>query len=209
MFSLQKLLGKEDKFYDLLEAAARESRSSVQGLGRFLDNPDQLRPLEDILVAGRKGPKIADQISETLCSTFVTSLDREDIEALSVALRKIPKAIEKIAERILLAPDFLRGVDLTRHVALLDKATETVVAMIAAVREGADFDGVKAENDKLRVIEGEADKLIVNHLRNLYSGEHDAIKVVFLKDIFELLEKVANRCRDAGNVVNQIVLKNS
>jgi hypothetical protein len=46
-------------------------------------------------------------------------------------------------------------------------------------------------------------------LRDLYSGKHDALRVVILKDLYELMEKVIDRCRDAGNVVLQIALKNS
>ena len=45
--------------------------------------------------------------------------------------------------------------------------------------------------------------------RDFFSGQHDAIKVIVLKDLYELLEKVVDRCRDAGNVISQIVLKNS
>jgi uncharacterized protein Yka (UPF0111/DUF47 family) len=37
----------------------------------------------------------------------------------------------------------------------------------------------------------------------------EPLKAVFLKDLFELLERVIDRCRDAGNVINQIVLKNT
>jgi len=51
--------------------------------------------------------------------------------------------------------------------------------------------------------------LILEELKRLYSGDFDGIKVIFLKDIFELIEKVFDRCRDAGNVMNHIVLKNS
>ncbi|MFN9284693.1 MAG: pit accessory protein, partial [Planctomyces sp.] len=42
-----------------------------------------------------------------------------------------------------------------------------------------------------------------------YQGQHPAHKTVLLKDLFDLLEKVIDRCRDAGNVVTHIVLKNS
>jgi hypothetical protein len=45
--------------------------------------------------------------------------------------------------------------------------------------------------------------------RDLFSGRYDAVKVIVLKDLYELLEKVIDRCRDAGNVISQIVLKNS
>jgi uncharacterized protein len=209
MFSLQRLLGKEDKFFDLLEASAQESRTSVQALIRFIRNPDELKTLDEFIVSRRKEKKINDEISEALCTTFVTALEREDIEALSVALYKIPKTIEKIGERILLAPQLLKGVDLTRQVFMLEKATSTVVKMIQELRRGVNMESIKGCNDHLQAVEGEGDKLILELLRSLYSGQHDAIQVVFLKDIYELLEKVLDRCRDAGNVINHIVLKNS
>src|SRR5688572_24398813 len=209
MFSLQRLLGKEDKFFDLLEASAQESRTSVQALIRFMRNPDELKSLDEFILSRRKEKKINDAISEALCTTFVTALEREDIEALSVALYKIPKTTEKIGERILLAPHMLKGFDLTRQIVMLEKATDTVVKMIQELRRGVDMEAIKGWNDQLQVVEGEGDKLILDHLRSLYSGEHDAVQVVFMKDIFELLEKVLDRCRDAGNVINHIVLKNS
>jgi len=45
--------------------------------------------------------------------------------------------------------------------------------------------------------------------RDLFSGRHDALKVIVFKDLYELLEKIIDRCRDVGNVIYQIVLKNS
>jgi uncharacterized protein Yka (UPF0111/DUF47 family) len=209
MFSLQRLLGKEDRFFDLLEASAQESRTSVQALTKFIRNPDEVKSLDEFILSRRKEKKINDEISEALCRTFVTALEREDIEALSIALYKIPKTAEKIGERISLAPHLLRGFDLTRHVTMMEKATDTVVTMIRELRQGVNLELVRESNDKLQVIEGEADKLMLDLLRLLYSGQHDAIKVVFMKDVFELLEKVFDRCRDAGNVISHIVLKNS
>ena len=50
---------------------------------------------------------------------------------------------------------------------------------------------------------------MVEMLSELYSGKHGALDVIFLKDLFEMFEKVTDRCRDAGNVINHIVLKNS
>lgn len=209
MFSLQRLLGKEDKFFDLLEASAQESRKSVQALIRFMQNPEQVKTLDEFILTRRKEKKINAEISEAICTTFVTALEREDIEALSVSLYKIPKTAEKIAERILLAPHLMRPFDLTRHVRMLEKAADTVVTMIQEMRRGVDLEKMKGHNDQLQVVEGEGDKLILEVLKDLYSGQHDAVKVVFMKDIFELIEKVFDRCRDAGNVIIQIVLKNS
>jgi uncharacterized protein Yka (UPF0111/DUF47 family) len=209
MFSLQRLLGREDKFFELLEASADESRHSIQALINFVKNPKEIRSLDEFILSRRNEKRIANEISEALCTTFVTALEREDIEALSVALYKIPKTVEKIGERILLAPHLLDGIDLSRQVVLLDKATDIVRKMIVELRGGVHLESVKKLNDQLQVVEGEADKVINELLRELYSKEQNAVKIVFARDLFELLEKVADRARDAGNVINHIVLKNS
>jgi uncharacterized protein Yka (UPF0111/DUF47 family) len=209
MFSLQRLLGREDKFFELLEASAQESRHSIQALINFVKNPKEIRSLDEFILSRRNEKRIANEISEALCTTFVTAFEREDIEALSVALYKIPKTVEKIGERILLAPHLLQGIDLSRQVVLLDKATEIVSKMIVELRGGVHLETIRKLNDQLQVVEGEADKVINELLRELYSKEQNAVKIVFARDLFELLEKVADRARDAGNVINHIVLKNS
>ena len=66
-----------------------------------------------------------------------------------------------------------------------------------------------ALNDKMQYLEGEADKTVVELLRNLLNSQPDPIKVIVRKDLYELLEKVIDRCRDVGNVICHIVLKNS
>jgi uncharacterized protein Yka (UPF0111/DUF47 family) len=209
MFSLQRLFGKEDRFFELLERSAEEARASVQALSRFLQNPDQVRTLDEFIASRTKENRIFDEIGSGLSTSFVTALEREDIQALSLSLYRIPKTIEKIAERILICPHFLQNFDLGRQTGMLEKATETLVEMTQDLRQGIHLERIKGHNDELQRIEGDADKLVLDLFEQLYSGGHDAIKVVFLKDLFELMEKVFDRCRDAGNVINHIVLKNS
>jgi uncharacterized protein Yka (UPF0111/DUF47 family) len=209
MFSLQRLLGKEDRFFDLLEASAGEACTSVRALIAFMKKPDEVKTLDEFIQARRNEKRITSEISEELCRSFVTALEREDIEALSVALYKIPKTIEKIGERVLIAPHYMDGIELSRQLRLIEQAVETVLAMIKELRRGVNLEIIRTHNDQLQSVEGDADKLVLEMLRDLYSGRHDPIKVVFLKDLFELFEKVTDRCRDAGNVINHVVLKNS
>jgi uncharacterized protein Yka (UPF0111/DUF47 family) len=209
MFSLQRLLGKEDKFFDLLEASAIEAQKSAYALLKFLENPREVKTLDEFILSRRAEKRIADQISEALCTTFVTALEREDIEALSLALYKIPKTVEKIAERILIGGHLVEGLTLSRQVVSLGKATDTLLLMIQELRRRTHLERIKEHNDKLQAIEGEADKTMNELLRDLYNGSHSETRAIFLKDLYELLEKVVDRCRDAGNVINHIVLKNS
>lgn len=209
MFSLQRLLGKEDMFFELLESSAQEARNSVQALVKLTQALDQPVQLEEFARSRRKDKEITGQIRNAIYTTFVTALEREDIESLCNALYRIPKTVEKFGERILLAPQQVRGVDFSRQVGLLDSATDCVVQMVQSLRRGMNLEEIKLLNDRLQQIEGEADDAIMELYRDLFSGKYDAVKVIALKDLYELLEKVVDRCRDAGNVISHIALKNS
>src|SRR4029078_7296698 len=120
-------------------------------------------------------------------TSFITAIEREDIQALSLSLYRIPKTLEKIAERILICPHLLKGFDFARQVTMLEKATNTLLEMTREMSQGIHLERIKANNDELKKIEGDAGKLILELFHQLYSGEHEPIKVVFLKDLFELI----------------------
>lgn len=209
MVSLQKLLGKEDRFFDLFEASAEQASQSARALRKFLLNVNPGASLDEFIASRRKDKAITAQINETLCTNFVSSLEVEDIEDLSNCIYKIPKTVEKIAERILLAPQHLQGVDLSPQVGMLEKATDILSSMVKELRKGLSRSRVAALNQELQAVEGDADKKINELLRGVYNTTENPGRVVFLKDTYELLEKVTDRCRDAGNVILRIVLKGS
>src|SRR3989441_124697 len=209
MFSLQKLLGKDQTFFRLIEGSAEEARASVECLTRLIQNPVQAHSLDPFTEIRRKDKRLTQQLTEHLLKTFVTPLEREDIEALSNALYKIPKTAEKFGERLIIAGKHAASLELTKHLAMLEQATDTVVLLVKELRKGVNIEKVKAQNDELQHIEGEADKLMVEALRELYNGDHSALHVIVLKDLYELIEKIFDRCRDAGNIVFHIVLKHS
>ncbi len=211
MISIQKIFGKDDKFFTLLEASASEGRASIQALNRVLSSPSKTPSLEAFHQAKESDKKITDQINEALVSSFVTQLEKEDIEVLSHALYRIPKTVEKFAERFIISAPVVQGVDFSRHIALMDAATNQVVALVGMLRTlgAGKIHQAKELNGKLQQIEGDADSLQLEMLRDLYSGRHEPIKVLALRDLFDLLETIVDRCRDAGNIVTHIVFKNS
>ena len=209
MFSIQNLFSKGDRFHELLEQAAAETHESVRLVHELIKSPRDTRKFDDLVMTRRKERKLSEQISEELVKTFVTGLEREDIEALARGLYKIPKTAEKLAERFMLAAPHLPGVDFSKQAEMMLRATDVVLAMIKQLRAMEDLEKIKALNDKLQYIEGEADRFMIDALRELYSGRYEAIRAMVLRDVYELIEKVVDRCRDVGNVVMQIVLKNS
>ncbi len=171
MISIGRFLGHDQKFYDLLEASAQQADTSVHHLVDLLakiDKKDSVRDLAEFAESRREDKRITQELTEELTKTFITPLEREDIQALAASLYKIPKTVEKIGERMLICPQDLPTPSFARQVQLLDQAAEAVLAMVKQLRKG-----------------------------------------IFLRDLYELLEKVIDRCRDAGNVILQVVLKNT
>ncbi len=211
MISLQKLFGKDDTFFNLLEASAIEGQNSIQALNAILSRTDVVTSLEKFAKPREADKRITEQINEALVKSFVTQLEREDIEVLSAALYRIPKVVEKFAEHYQLSGSRVRDVDFSQHTKLLDAATTQVVTLVKMLRTlgSGRIAQAKEANAKLQQIEGDADKLMLECLRELYSGRVEVTKVLILRDLYELLEKVIDRCRDAGNVVMHIVLKNA
>lgn len=209
MFSLAKFFGKSDRFFELLSASAKSAHQSIGALARLLSESDDNVPLAELALARRNEKKIAETISEELVKVFVTALEREDIEALSGALYRIPKTVEKFGERYAIMHHLVRPEDFAPQMAIAQEAASVVVRMVDMLPNNPKLELIKAENDKMQELEGRADQLVVGYLKEIYSGGMEPIKAMAMRDLYDLLEKVIDRCRDSCNVVSYIVLKNS
>lgn len=210
MFSLQTMFGKGDRFYGLLEQSAEAVLESATALHQLVTHPSDGAPVMASFNASRAREKaLATKISAELINTFVTALDREDIEALNSALYKIPKTVEKFAERYAIVVERVAGVDFAQRSQLLLSSAEVVQQMIGELRGGINIGPVKKLQDQLQALESEADRMLLGSYRTLYAEGADPLRTMLAKDLFELLEKAIDKCRDVGNVVYSIVLKNS
>jgi len=210
---LKRLLGRDDKFYNLLESSADEAKSSARILNELmpkLGNEKAVKECVELLAQSRrKHKRITQEITTQLCKTFVTPLEREDIEALSSAISRVPKTVEKIGERLLICSLNAHTESLSKQVAMLEQAIGTVAVMVKSLRKRPHVEEIEDEYGQLQTIEGDADRFMIALLRELFNGQAESRDVVFLKDMYELLEKAIDRCRDAGNIVFQVVLKYS
>ncbi len=212
MSAFQRLFGRDNKFYRLLEASAAEAQAGAVALGRLVTGLNQ-GPIDTILgdidQSRRKHKRISQEITEALFQTFVTPLEREDIEALSTALYKISKNVEKIGERLIICPPGVNMDPIRRQISLLEQGTSVLVKMVGDLRSKHQAEVIRDNYERIQAIEGDADRIMNELLRDLYHGQGDARSVVFWKDIYELVEKGIDRCRDTGAVLFHIVLKNS
>ncbi len=213
MLSLKKLLGKDDKFFDLLEAGAQEAKRSAElfadALRTIASGAAAGVSLDEFIQSRRKEKRIREQMTEALAKTFVTPLEREDIEELSFALYRIPKQVEKIAERLSIYPGRIPHAAFERQAELMLQAADAVVFMVGQLRGGTNVERIREANDRLQFAEGEADKVMLQLMKELYQSPCDPRELVVLHDLYQMVEQAVDRCRNAGNVVVQIVLKHS
>lgn len=209
MFSLQKLLGKNDEFFDLFEASAQKSSECVELLKKILKDPAASERLKALKQARRENKEIAEKLDELVVRSFVTVLEREDIEALTRALYKIPKPLEKFAERLCIlnsqfAPELFEA-----QITAIDISATIVTRMVKELRKGNNLAKVKGLNSRLHETEEQADEIELKLLAELYNSNQDPMRAIIMADFYELLEKVIDYCRDAGNIITHIFLKNS
>ncbi|HEX7342289.1 MAG TPA: pit accessory protein [Rhodanobacteraceae bacterium] len=209
MFSLQTMFGKTDKVFGLLQASSEAALEAARAVSQLTRDGDRTPSMATFSAARKREKELAAQISEELVNTFVTALDREDIEAMNSALYKIPKSVEKFAERYVLVAERLVGVDFTQRADILVNCAEVVTEMVGQMHGHMRIEPMRKLQDRLQALEAEADKLLLAPYRDLYLNASDPLRAMLAKDLFEILEKAIDKCRDVGNVIYSIVLKNS
>ncbi|TAM09884.1 MAG: pit accessory protein [Nevskiaceae bacterium] len=209
MFSLQTMFGKSDKLFDLLQASAEAALDAARAVDQLADNGDRAPFMATFIAARKREKELAGQISEELANTFVTRLDREDIEAMNSALYRIPKTVEKFAERYIAVQSRIAGIDFKTRTALLARCAEVVNEMVHQMHHDLKIEPMRKMQEQLQALEAEGDHLLLEPYRTLYLDTDDPMRALLAKDLFETIEKAIDRCRDVGNVIYSIVLKNS
>jgi uncharacterized protein Yka (UPF0111/DUF47 family) len=208
MFSLQTVFGSGKQFYSLLDSSACAAHDSTRMLYDVLKKPLPRLDLDAIRLARQYEREASERISQALVDNFITPIEREDIEALRAALYKIPKQTERFADRYALAPRCLEGVDFAPRAAMLEQSAGIVKDMVAELRL-LRLERMAGLNERLRALESEADRQLLDTYRDLYAGHHGGDAQFLLRDLFEILEKAIDRCREAGVVAYHIVLRNT
>ena len=142
MLSLKKLLGHDEKFYDLLEASAQQADSSVHHLVALLAKLEQHespQSLEEFVHSRRKDKKITQELTEQLCKTFTTPLELEDIKALEAAPYHVPQKGEKINKRIRICPNSLNARHFAQHLKITHQDQHALLALSAGRGVAADL----------------------------------------------------------------------
>jgi uncharacterized protein len=208
MFSLQRTLGEDDRILDLLEACASEACHSVGALKTLVTqtgNPPSLATFREVR---KKEKELLGTVAETVLRALVLALEREDIQELGDSLYRVPKTVDNFAHRYIISAPHLTDVNFSRQIDLMERGCGTVAKMIRGLRDRIGLGELKQLNANMQKIESDADDLMLELIGGLFEPGFPALKAIIIKDLVELNEKAVDRCRDAGNVIVRVALKN-
>lgn len=205
-------LPRQDRFLQLIEALAAQANVCAQHLKMFIETKDSRSRDEAsaaIAEARMQARMLATEMTQQLCKSFITPFDREDIQDFTADLYKIPKTIEKVKERILLHGINLEKDDFSRQVDLIVQESIVMDDMVKSLVSGKDSKKIQDKAALLYELEHKGDAVLGELLTSLFSNSRDARDLILRKDIYDMLEKVIDRYRDAAGVALQIVLKHT
>ena len=202
------IIPQERQFFDLLEEVAATvdegAAALTEMLNDFRDVPTKQRHIKDI---EHRGDELVHNVFEELNKTFITPIDREDIQALASELDNVLDMVDAAANRLQLYDVDRPTEAMIRLGGVIAEATHLLkdaVGMIRNMRQGDEVERIAVEVHRL---ENVADDVMNNAVAALFK-EKDPIRIIKFKEIIEVLEQATDYCEDVANVLSDIVAKN-
>ena len=207
---LGRLMPREGKFFDLFNAHAERIVEGSRELAAMIGNFSELEAhAQRIDTAERAADKITHECITLLHKTFITPFDRDQIHQLITTMDDILDLIQDVAESVALY-DLRRTTPEAKQLAEINQMccerVKTAVGLLTNIKHPAAILKCCEEIDRL---ESDADRVLRGAMSKLFRDEPDVKNLIKLRTIYELLETISDRCEDAANIIEGIVIENS
>lgn len=201
---------RKDVFFDLFDKAAQNACETAAALSDLLEHYDDVpNKVRRIKILEQAGDDFTHRILERLGKTFITPLDREDIQRAAAKLDDVCDHMDAVATRMMLFKIQGTTQDAKTFGQVLVKATDLLRQAFAQLRDLRHSDAILALCVDIHTQENEGDRLMQHALAGLFEGDIDAKEIIKWKDIYEILESATDRCEEVADVLHGIVVKYS
>jgi hypothetical protein len=181
----------------LVELVNEDSHAKRRELIRHIEN------LEHI------GDNLTHETFTELSSNFITPFDREDIHDLSTSIDDIVDSIHGAANRIDLYKLEKMTPAIVKLAELIMRSCQELENAINELRNMKNIKRIKEATVKINSLENHADNVFDNAIAHLFQEEKNAIELIKMKDVLSVLEKATDKCEDAANIIDTIIIKNA
>lgn len=205
-----RIIPREEAFFDFFNAQSENVVEGARLLKALLEDytdVEQKRLLIDKTES--HGDEITHKIIEKLNTTFITPIDREDIHALASALDDILDFINASAQRMHLYGITAVPEDAKKLANIILRASEETHLLTKNMENLKDVKNMKCRWIEVNRLENEGDTVSRHAIAGLFRNESNPIEVIKWKEIYEHLEMAIDKCEDAANIIESVVLKHN
>jgi uncharacterized protein len=209
---LQYFVPKDRVFFPLFEQASANLIQLGEKLKEAVNTTDEAKRsalYKDIEDLEHKGDEITHQIYLELGKNFITPFDREDIHQLASAIDDVADYIHGSATRM----NLYKITNITQPIKdLADLTSQACYDVDKAVRELRNLKNIRNIADscvRINSLENQADKVFDKAVADLFEYEKDAITLIKYKEVLSALETATDKCEDAANVMESILVKHA
>lgn len=207
---LAYLLPPEDKiFYSLFEDSAQVCKDAAALFDEVMTDGLSEEHIISAKQYKHRSNELIKETLKTLNNTFVTPIDREDIQHIAILLNKITKKIVKACINLRVYRFDCYTENMVAQAKTLVKASEELGYIIHKFKKVSSVKDITESNLRMKDIETHGDEILFHAMDALFSGNYDALNVIKLRDIHKDIENALDTCFSVSDSVMNIVLKQS
>jgi uncharacterized protein Yka (UPF0111/DUF47 family) len=203
------LVPQDRIFFDFFEDLATTCRQAAELLVTITDDYSDIKnrshKMEEL---EHRGDEISHRIYEQLNRTFITPLEPEEINRLTMALDDILDYIE--GTTLMMENYGITDTDaaMKELAQLIFLSVNEIALAVKAIRKIKDPSYIEEKCIEVNRLENLADDVTAHAIIELFKGG-DAVSIIKLKDIYQNLESATDKCEDAANVLSDIAIRHS
>ena len=209
--SIMKIFVPKNKvFYELFEKVATNSATMGHKLRALVSEPDFdkrtaiINQIEDLEHAN---DELTHGIFTELGRNFITPFDREDIHYLATSLDDIADTIYASAKKINFYKVNPNDLGIQKLAEIIEQSAGLVSNAVTSLRDMKNLRLVTESLVKINSLENQADDVFDMSIERLFETEPDAKEVIKKREIYTVMEIATDKCEDAANVIESIIIK--
>ena len=206
-----KLLAPKNKiFYELFEKSADNVKQMGQLLTQVIGEPDfdkrqgLISQMENVEHAN---DELTHSLFTELGRNFITPFDREDIHYLASAMDDIADYIYATAKKINFYRVNPNDIGMQKLSEIILQSCTEVRKAVGELRNMKNMRLITESLVKINSLENEADDIFDMSIERLFASEPDAKEVIKKREIYQVMETATDKCEDAANVIESIIVK--
>ncbi|HLF46465.1 MAG TPA: DUF47 family protein [Chitinophagaceae bacterium] len=201
---------KSKVFYDLFENVANNVAIMGKKLKELVAEPDFdkraaiITQIEDLEHAN---DDLTHNIFTELGRNFITPFDREDIHYLATSLDDIADTIYASAKKINFYRVNPNDIGIQKLAEIIDQSASLVCTAVIGLRNMKNVRQITESLVKINSMENQADDIFDMSIERLFETEPNAKEVIKKREIYQVMEVATDKCEDAANVIESIIIK--